>query len=158
MGKAIRWKAKATKAKKKCTATRHDATPNNQHRGWGKKAHQPTNNNHHAAQSWVDVVHSGGINVQIVLANNNLGTTQPETRKKERRHGAAHQLGRKRGGGERGRMQQGTGGPENHDDNGEGKRNKGQPGAATPVQTGHLGQKMRDGHKDGVNGVAGPTP
>jgi hypothetical protein len=45
-----------------------------------------------------------------------------------------------------------------HDDNGEGRRNKGQPGVATPGQTGHLGQKMRDGYKHGVNGVTGPTP
>jgi hypothetical protein len=92
--------------------------------------------------------------VQIVLGKGNLGTTQLETGKKERtdgaRDGAARRLGRKREGGGRGGMY--------HDDNGEGRRNKGQPGAATPVQTGHLGQKMRDGHKHGVNGVTGPTP
>jgi hypothetical protein len=35
---------------------------------------------------------------------------------------------------------------------------KGQPGVASPVQTGHWDQKMRDGHKKGVNGVTGPTP
>jgi hypothetical protein len=34
-------------------------------------------------------------------------------------------------------MQWGTGGPENHDNNGEGKRNKVQPSAATPMETGH---------------------
>jgi hypothetical protein len=60
-----------------------------QHGGWGKKAHQLTNNNHHAGQSWADIVWSRGINVQIMLGNGNLGTTQLETRKKERRDGAA---------------------------------------------------------------------
>jgi hypothetical protein len=133
------------------------------HGGQGKKAHQRTNNtgNHRAAKTWADVVRSGGINVQIVLGNGNLGTTQPETGKNQRRDGvrdgAARRLGRKREGGERGEMQWGTGGSKNYDDNGEGRRNRGQHGTATPVQTGHLGQKMRDGHKYGVNGVTGPT-
>jgi hypothetical protein len=174
MGKATRWKAKAAEVKtkwtvtprdktlnhKRWTATPRDETPNNQHGGRGKKAHQPRNNtgNPHTAETWADVVRKGGINVQIILGNGNLGTTQPETRKKkERRDRVACQLGRKREGGERGGMQWGTGGPKCYDDNGEGRRNKGQPGMATAVQTGHLGQKMRDGHKNGVNGVTGPT-
>jgi hypothetical protein len=155
-GKAARRKAKAAEAKKKWTATLRDETPNKTNGGRGKKAHQPRNNtgNHRAAETWADVVRRGGINVQIVLGKGNLRTTKPETGKKERRDGArdgaAHRLGRKREGGGRGGMY--------HDDNGEGRRNKGQPGAATPVQTGHLGQKMRDGHKHGLNGVTGPTP
>jgi hypothetical protein len=155
-GKAMRRKSKAAEAKKKRTVTLRDETPNKMNGGWGKKAHQPRNNtgNHRAAETWADVVRRGGINVQIVLGKGNLGTTQLEPRKKERRDGArdgaARQLRRKREGGGRGGMY--------HDDNGEGRRNKGQPGMATPVQTGHLGQKMRDRHKHGVNGVTGPTP
>jgi hypothetical protein len=130
------------------TATPRDKTPNDKHGGRGKKAHQLTSNtgNHRAVKPWADVVRSGGINVQIVLGNGNLGTTQPEKRKKERkegvRDGAARWLGRKMEAGERGEMQWGTGDPKNYDDNGEGRRNNWQPGAATPVQTGHLGQKM----------------
>jgi hypothetical protein len=76
----------------------------------------------------------------------------------ERRDGAARRLGRKREGGEKGGMQRGTGGPEKHDDTGEGRRNKGQPGAATSVQTGHWDQQTRDGNKNDVNGVSGPKP
>jgi hypothetical protein len=134
MGKAARWKAKAAEAKKKGTVTLRDETPNKTNGGWGKKAQQLRNNtgNHGAAETWADVVRRGGINMQIVLGKGNLGTTQPETGKKERRDGvrdgAARRLGRKREGGGRGGM--------NHDDNGEGRRNKGQPGVATPVQTG----------------------
>jgi hypothetical protein len=163
MGKAARRKAKAAEAKRKRMARPRDETPNETNGGRGKKAHQPTTNHHRHARTWADVVRSGGINVQIVLGNGSLGTTQPETGKKERRDGArdgiVHWLGRKREGGKRGGMQRGTGGPKkNHDDNGEGRRNKRQPSVATPVQTGHLGQMMRDGHKYGVNGVTGPTP
>jgi hypothetical protein len=73
--------------------------------GQGKKAHQPTAKHHHDARTGVDVVRGGGINVQIVLGNGNLGTTQPETGKKDRRDGArdgaARQLARKREGVER---------------------------------------------------------
>jgi hypothetical protein len=85
---------------KRRTATPHDKTPNDNHGGRGKKAHQPTNNtgNHRAAKTWADVVRSGGINIQIVLGNGNLGTTQPETGKNQRRDGvrdgAARRLGR----------------------------------------------------------------
>jgi hypothetical protein len=86
-GKAVRWKAKAAEAKKKRMVTPRDETPNKTNGGWGKKAHEPRNNtgNHRAAETWADVVQRGGINVQIVLGKGNLGTTQPETGKKERR-------------------------------------------------------------------------
>jgi hypothetical protein len=88
MGKATRGKAKAAMGKKKQTATPCDETPNKMNGGWGKKAHQLTTNHHHDARTWADVVRSGAINIQIVLGNGNLGTTQPETRKRERRDGA----------------------------------------------------------------------
>jgi hypothetical protein len=70
-GKAARWKAKAAEAKKKWTATPHNETPKKTNGGWGKKAQQLRNNtgNHHAAETWADVVRRGGINVQIVLGH-----------------------------------------------------------------------------------------
>jgi hypothetical protein len=105
MGKATRRKAKAAAAKQKWTGIPCDDTPNKTNGGRGKKAHQLTTNHHRDARTWADVVRSGGINVQIVLGNGNLGTIQPETGKKERRDGArdgaARWLGRKREGGER---------------------------------------------------------
>jgi hypothetical protein len=105
MGTAARWKAKAAEAKRKWMARPRDKTPNDTNGGRGKKAHQPTTNHHRDARTWADVVRSGRINVQIVLGNGNLGTTQLETGKKERRDrvrdGTARRLGRKREGGER---------------------------------------------------------
>jgi hypothetical protein len=56
-----------------------------------------------AKKTWAEVVKSGGINVQIVLWNGNLGLATPPTRKRgERRGGAARRLGRRDGVGERG--------------------------------------------------------
>jgi hypothetical protein len=71
-GKATRRKAKAAVARKRWMATPRDETPNNQHGGRGKKAHQPMTNHHPNARTWADIVQSGGINVQIVLGNSNL--------------------------------------------------------------------------------------
>jgi hypothetical protein len=62
-------------------------------------------------KTWVEVVKSGGINVQIVLGNGNLGLTQPTMRRGERRGGAARRLGKRAGVGERGEKGRGTGGP-----------------------------------------------
>jgi Tfp pilus assembly protein PilX len=108
MGKATQQKAKSAEAKKKWIAIPRDETPNKTNGGLGKKAHQPTTNHHHDMRTWADVVRSRGINVQIVLGNGNLGTTQLETRKKETRDRARDRvvrwLGRKREGGERGGM------------------------------------------------------
>ncbi|KAI5809361.1 hypothetical protein BZA77DRAFT_361659 [Pyronema omphalodes] len=58
-----------------------------------------------------EVVKSGGINVQIVLGNGNLGLTTPPTRRGERRGGAARRLMKKEGEGERGEEKRGGAGP-----------------------------------------------
>jgi hypothetical protein len=56
-----------------------------------------------AKKTWVQVRKSGGINVQIVLGNGNLGLATPPTKKRgEMRGGVARRLGRKEGVGERG--------------------------------------------------------
>ncbi|KAI5815541.1 hypothetical protein BZA77DRAFT_355364 [Pyronema omphalodes] len=52
--------------------------------------------------TWAEVVKSGGIDVQIVLGNGNLGLTTPPTRRVEMRGGAARRLRKKEGEGERG--------------------------------------------------------
>jgi hypothetical protein len=59
-------------------------------------------------KTWAEVIKSGGINVQIVLGNCNLGTTTPLMKKRgERRGGAVCRLGRKGGVGERGEERRG---------------------------------------------------
>jgi hypothetical protein len=137
---------------------------------------QPTNNNHRATKTWADVVKNGGINVQIVLGNSNLGQATPTKmwrERGERRGGAARRLGRKSGteeraAGERGAMGRGKGGPEVlsrggnkggiMDKNGRGRvEERGEPGAVASVQTGHMDPMTRYGHKPADNGVADLT-
>jgi hypothetical protein len=60
-------------------------------------------------KTWAEVVKSGGINIQIVLGNGNLGLTTPTTRRGERQGGAAWRLGKKAGVGERGEEGKGMG-------------------------------------------------
>jgi hypothetical protein len=62
-----------------------------------------------AKKTWAEVIKSGGINVQIVLGNGNLGLTTLMTRRGERRGGAARRLGKKAGVGERGEEGRGMG-------------------------------------------------
>ncbi|KAI5812146.1 hypothetical protein BZA77DRAFT_359711 [Pyronema omphalodes] len=64
-----------------------------------------------AKKTWAEVVKSGGINVQIVLENGNLGLTTPPTRRGEWRGGAARRLRKKEGEGERGEEKRGRAGP-----------------------------------------------
>ncbi|KAI5807803.1 hypothetical protein BZA77DRAFT_362906 [Pyronema omphalodes] len=64
-----------------------------------------------AKKTWAEVVKSGGINVQIVIGNGNLGLTTPPTRRGERRGGAARRLRKKEGEGERGEEKRGRAGP-----------------------------------------------
>jgi hypothetical protein len=85
-----------------------------------------------------------------VLGNGNLGLATPPTKKRgERRGGVARRLGRKEGVGERGEERWGKGGPEETTSggnkggemgkNGKGRgEERGEPGAAASVQTGHL--------------------
>jgi hypothetical protein len=71
--------------------------------GRGKNTHQPKLTTPSAKKTWVEVVKSGGINIQIVLGNGNLGLATPLMKKRgERRGGVACRLGRKEGVGERG--------------------------------------------------------
>jgi hypothetical protein len=71
---------------------------------WGKNSHQPRPNNTSAKKTWADVIKNGGINVQIVLGNINLGLTTPTKMMGERRGGAAPRLAKKGVHGERGMM------------------------------------------------------
>jgi hypothetical protein len=80
--------------------------------GRGKNSHQPRPNNTSAKKTWADVVKNGGINVQIVLGNGNLGLTTPTKIRGERQGGAAQRLAKKGVDGERGTMGRGKAGPE----------------------------------------------
>jgi hypothetical protein len=51
----------------------HEKTPTKQNGEWVKKNHQPMLKNYHDAKTWANVIRSGGINIQIVLGNGNLG-------------------------------------------------------------------------------------
>jgi hypothetical protein len=64
-----------------------------------------------AKKTWAEVVKSGGINVQVVLGNGNLGLITPMMRRGERRGGAAWRLGKKARAGERGKVGRDMGGP-----------------------------------------------
>jgi hypothetical protein len=106
------WKKKRNaKADNKPAATTASNTPKTKTGGRGKNTHQPKPTTPSAKKTWAEVVKSGGINVQIVLGNGNLGLTTPTKRRGERRGGAARRLGKKAGTGERGEEGRGTGGP-----------------------------------------------
>jgi hypothetical protein len=75
--------------------------------GRGKKSHQLTNNNTSPEIICADVIKSGGINVQIVLGNSNLGHTILLTIWEERQGGVARRLGRKNEARETGAMGRG---------------------------------------------------
>jgi hypothetical protein len=65
-----------------------------------------------AKKTWAEVIKSGGINVQIVLGNGNLGLTTLTMKRGERRGGAARRLMKRGENGERGATGRGKGGPE----------------------------------------------
>jgi hypothetical protein len=110
-GKATQKKRRNDKAGNKRTATAANNTPTTKNGGRGKNTHQPWTNTTCAKKTWAEVVKSGGINVQIVLGNGNLGLTTPTKRRGERRGGAARRLGKKGGAGEGGEEGKGMGGP-----------------------------------------------
>jgi hypothetical protein len=111
-GKAMQRKKKNAEADKKKAKEMHDNTPMTKNGGRGKNSHQPRLNATSSTKTWADVVKSGGINVQIVLGNGNLGLTIPTTKRGERRGGAAQRLMKGGENGERGVMGRGKGGPE----------------------------------------------
>jgi hypothetical protein len=95
-GKAAQKKRRNDKADNKWATTTANHTPKTTNGGRGKNTHQPRTNTPSAKKTCAEVINSGGINVQIVLGNGNLGLATPPTKKRgERRGGAARRLGRK---------------------------------------------------------------
>jgi hypothetical protein len=94
-GKAIQRKKKNEEADKKQAKEINSKTPMIKNSGQGKNSHQPRPNNTSTKKTWGDVVKSGGINIQIVLGNSNLGLTTPTKTRGERQGGAVRRLGRK---------------------------------------------------------------
>jgi hypothetical protein len=111
-GKATQRKKKNEEAGKKRVKEMNDKPPMTKNSGWGKNSHQLRPNNTSTKKTWADVVKSGGINVQIVLGNGNLGLTIPTKMRGERRGGAARRLAKRGEDGERGAMGRGKEGPE----------------------------------------------
>jgi hypothetical protein len=124
-GKAAQKKRRNDKADNKRAATTVNNTPTMKNGGRGKNTHRPRANTPSAKKTWAEVVKSGGINVQIVLGNGNLGLTIPMARRGERRGGAAWPLRKKAGGGERGEEGRGMGGSKNTGRDGTGTKGSG---------------------------------
>jgi hypothetical protein len=107
-GKAAQKKRRNEKADNKWATETSNKPPTTKTGGRGKNSHQPRMTNTSTKKTWAEVVKSGGINVQIVLGNGNLGLATPPTKKRgERRGGAARRLGRQEGVGESGEEIQG---------------------------------------------------
>jgi hypothetical protein len=111
-GKAMQRKRKSETANKMHTTEKISNPPMTQNSGRGKKSHQPRKTNTPPKKTWADVIKGGGINVQIVLGNGNLGLTTPTTMRGERRGGAARRLKKRGENWERGAMGRGKGGLE----------------------------------------------
>jgi hypothetical protein len=124
-GKAMQKKRRNEKADKKWAVTTANNTPTMKNGGRGKNTHQPRTNTPSAKKTWAEVVKSGGINVQIVLGNGNLGLTTPTTRRGERRGGAVQRLGKKAAVGERGEEGRGMGSPKVTGEDGTGTKRSG---------------------------------
>jgi hypothetical protein len=78
--------------------------------GRGKNSYQLRPKTTSAEKTWADVVKAGGINVQIVLGNGNLGLATHIKKRGERQGRAAWRLARKREDGERGAIVRGRDG------------------------------------------------
>jgi hypothetical protein len=126
--------------------------PTTKNGGRGKNSHQPRLNTTSGKKTWAAVVRSGGINVQIVLGNGNLGLTTSMKTRGERRGGAAWRMAKKEVDGERGAMGRGKAGLEEITRGGNkggqiGKTGRGreeeggEPGAVAPEQAGLLEKK-----------------
>jgi hypothetical protein len=154
-GKATQRKKKNADTDKKKAKDMCDKTPMTKNGARGKNSHQPRPNTTSSTKTWVDVVKSGGINVQIVLGNGNLGLTTPTMKRGERRGGAAWRLMMRGENGERAVMGRGKRGPEEIISGGNkggqmGKNGRGreedrqEPGMVASEQTGLL-DKMTHG-------------
>jgi hypothetical protein len=129
-GKAAQKKRRNEKADNKWAVTTMNNTLTTKNGVRGKNTHQPRMNIPSAKKTHAEVIKSGGINVQIMLGNGNLGLTTPTTRRGERRGGAVQRLGKKAGVGERGEEGRGAGGPKVTGEDGTGtKRSGGERGA-----------------------------
>jgi hypothetical protein len=139
-GKEARKKRRNEKADNEPAATTTSNTPKMKNGGRGTNTHQPKPTTPSAKKTWAEVVKNGGINVQIVLGNGNLGLATPPTKKRgERRGGAVRRLGRKEGVGERGEERRsrvglpGTGGKEASATGGGGERVEESGGGGGPA-------------------------
>jgi hypothetical protein len=83
-GKAMQKKRRNDKADNKWAMMTVNNTPIMKTGGRGKNTHQPRINTPSAKRTWAEVIKSGGINVQIMLGNGNLGLTTPMARRGER--------------------------------------------------------------------------
>jgi hypothetical protein len=155
-GKATQRKKKNVEANKIWAKETSDKTPMTKNGGQGKISHQPQPNTTSTKMTWADVIKSGGINVQIVLGNGNLGLTIPAKARGERRGGAARRLGRRNEARERGAMGRGNDSPEliSHGGNqgghigqhGGGRaEEREEPGAVASEQAGLLDKTTRNG-------------
>jgi hypothetical protein len=153
-GKAMQKKRRNDKADNRRATTTVNNTPTTKNGGTGKNTHQPRMHTPSAKKTWAEVVKSGGINVQIVLGNGNLGLTTPTTKRGERQGGAARRLKKRGENGERGATGRGKGGPEEIISGGNkggkmGKNGRGreedreEPGTAASEQTGLPDKTMR---------------
>jgi hypothetical protein len=107
-GKAAQKKRRNEKADNEWAASTTSNTPKTRNGRRGKDTHQPKPTTPSAKKTWAEVVKSGGINVQIVLGNGNIGLATPPTKNRgERRGGAACRLGTTEGVGERGQERRG---------------------------------------------------
>jgi hypothetical protein len=152
-GKATQKKRRHNKADNKWAATTANNTPTMKNGGRGKNTHQQRTNTHSAKKTWAEVIKSGGINVQIVLGNGNLGLTTLTKMRGERHGRAARRLTKRKEDGERGAKRSGNEGPEvipsgenkgrQMEKHGRGREEeRGEPGTAAPMQAGYLDQTM----------------
>ncbi|KAI5806860.1 hypothetical protein BZA77DRAFT_363148 [Pyronema omphalodes] len=138
-GKEAQKKRRNDKADKQPATENSNKPPTTKTGRRGKTTHQPKTNTPSTKKTWAEVVKSGGINVQIVLGNGNLGLTTPPARRGERRGGAAGRLRKKEGEGERG----------------EEKRDRAGPGVSKGKESGDTGGGVERGEESG--GVGGPA-
>jgi hypothetical protein len=161
-GKVTKRKKRTEEAGKKCAMETSDKPPTTKNGGRGKNSHQPWPTNTSAKKTWADVVKNGGINVQIVLGNGNLGLETSMKTRGERRGGATWRLAKRGVEGERGAEGSGKGGPEEIINGGNkrgqmGKNGRGreeereEPGAVASEQAGLLDKTMWNGPRQGDN-------
>jgi hypothetical protein len=82
-GKARQQKKRNEEADKKRAEEISDKPATMKNGGRGKNSYQPQLNTTSGRKTWADVVKSGGINVPIVLGNDNLGLTSSTKRRGE---------------------------------------------------------------------------